>query len=275
MATSSASNPERRAKVLRILQLTDTHLYADPSGRLLGQDTRQTLELVLDLAYRTFRPIDLILLTGDLVHDESPEGYAYLKQRLTALDTGCCCLPGNHDSVLVMATTFDSGSANSDTTVRESAWNLVLLDSTIPGEDGGHLDREQLRRLQDSLAARPDDPALICLHHHPVPIGSAWMDTMALDNPEAFFGIIDRHPQVRAVLWGHIHQEFSTNRKGVRLLGSPSTCVQFLPGSTEFALDSRPPGFRWLELHGDGRVDTGVERILAYPDPLVLTTGGY
>jgi len=159
MVPSSASNPERKPEVLRILQLTDTHLYADPSGRLLGQNTRQTLDLVLDLAYHTFPPIDLILLTGDLVHDESSEGYRYLKQRLTALDTGCYCLPGNHDNASAMATTFDSGSINMDTAVRESAWNLVLLDSTIPGEDGGHLDKAQLRQLQDSLAARPDDPA--------------------------------------------------------------------------------------------------------------------
>ena len=69
-------------RTLRIVQFTDTHLYADGEGRLLGQNTRQTLELVLELAHENHRPFDLILLTGDLVHDESPEGYALSSGRL-------------------------------------------------------------------------------------------------------------------------------------------------------------------------------------------------
>jgi hypothetical protein len=40
-------------------------------------------------------------------------------------------------------------------------------------------------------------------------------------------------------------------------------------------LDTRTPGLRWLKLYGDGRIDTGVERIDSYPDPLVLTKSGY
>jgi 3',5'-cyclic-AMP phosphodiesterase len=275
MSARSADHLEDGSDALQVLQLTDTHLYADEEGRLLGQRTRQTLDLVLDLVPRALAPLDLVLLTGDLVHDESPEGYQYLKERMAALDAPCHCLPGNHDNSSIMADIFESGPAKMGTSVRQGRWSLILLDSTVPGKDGGHLDREQLGHLQDSLASRPDDPALVCLHHQPVPVGSNWMDTMALDNPDEFFGIIDRHPQVRAVLWGHVHQEFSSERKGVRLLGSPSTCVQFLPGSRDFTLDTRTPGLRWLKLYGDGRIDTGVERIASYPDPLVLTKSGY
>ncbi len=260
---------------LRVLQLTDTHLYADPQGRLLGQSTRRTLELVLDLATGTQGLIDLILLTGDLVHDESAEGYHYLRRRMADLGRPCYCLPGNHDLKPLMSSCFDSESVRMATAVQVGAWNLVLLDSTTPGEDGGHLDTGELARLQDALVQRPDDPALICLHHQPVPLGSHWIDTMALDNPDAFFDIIDRHPQVRGIIWGHVHQEFSSLRNGVRLMGSPSTCVQFKPGTEEFALDELTPGLRWLELHQDGRIDTRVARIAAYPDPLVLSTGGY
>jgi Icc protein len=260
---------------LSILQLTDTHLYSEPEGRLLGLNTRSTLDLVLELAARRLGPVDLILLTGDLVQDESPEGYQYLRQRLEALGTPCYCLPGNHDQSPVMAKVFGGSAVKTETTIRRGVWNLVCLDSTIPGEDGGHLDATQLSTLQDSLAARPEDPALVCLHHQPVPVGSVWMDTMALDNPEAFFEIIDRYPKVRGVLWGHVHQEFSVVRNGVHLMGSPSTCVQFLPGSREFAVDELTPGYRWLELHPDGRIDTGVERITAYPGPIDQGTEGY
>ena len=41
-------------------------------------------------------------------------------------------------------------------------------------------------------------------------------------------------------------------------MGENRTCAQFLPGSEDFALDTRPPGWRWLELHADGRIETQV-----------------
>jgi 3',5'-cyclic-AMP phosphodiesterase len=87
------------------------------------------------------------------------------------------------------------------------------------------------------------------------------MDSIGLRNPEALFAVLDRFPQVRAVLWGHVHQEYDQLRNGVRLLASPSTCIQFAPDSVEFKVDSTAPGYRWLRLHADGRLETGVSRV--------------
>jgi hypothetical protein len=72
--------------------------------------------------------------------------------------------------------------------------------------------------------------------------------------------VIDRHPTVRAVLWGHIHQVFDATRNGVRYLGSPSTCIQFRPGVDRMLLDAQLPGARWLLLGNDGGIQTGVSR---------------
>ncbi len=268
-------SPSPGSGVVRLLQLTDTHLYADPNGKLLGQNTRKTFELVLDLVFQRFWPVDRLLLTGDLVHDESREGYRYLKQRLSELETPCNCLPGNHDAFRVLVTMLNGSPISFAPSVRVGAWNLVFLDSTVPGADGGHLGRDQLEELEETLRNHRSTHTLVCLHHQPVPVGSAWLDTMALDNPKDFFAIVDRHPQVRGIIWGHIHQEYQSLRKDVLLLASPSTCVQFQPNSNGFALDPVTPGFRWLELHADGRIDTGIERIDAYPDPIDLSTGGY
>jgi Icc protein len=261
---------------VRLLQITDMHLFGDPNGELLGQSTRSTFELVLDLAQRTRWPVERILLTGDLVHDETPAGYRYLADRMAPLGTPYSCLPGNHDAPRLMEAVLGGGLLSSEPNVRCGQWNLVFLDSTIPGEDGGHLDERQLEILERALASDPERHALVCLHHQPVPVGSAWMDTMALDNPDAFFRVIDRHPQVRSVLWGHVHQEYTSRRRDVLLLATPSTCIQFLPGSETFAVDPRTPGFRWLDLQADGQIHTGVCRIPAYPRPLDLSnTGGY
>ncbi len=77
---------------------------------------------------------------------------------------------------------------------------------------------------------------------------------MALENPEAFFDVIDRHPQVRGILWGHIHQSFEAQRHGVQLIRTPSTCVQFKPRHGVFEADALGPGYRWLGLSPDGQI---------------------
>jgi Icc protein len=101
------------------------------------------------------------------------------------------------------------------------------------------------------------------------------MDAIGLEDGEAFFAVLDRHPQVRGALWGHIHQAFDGRRGKVRLMGSPSTSVQFLPCSQDLAMDSATPGLRWLELYPDGRLETGIARLAHYPDPIDLSQREY
>ena len=55
-----------------------------------------------------------------------------------------------------------------------------------------------------------------------------------------------------------MHQASDISRKGVRFVTTPSTCFQFLPAVDSFGVDTRPPGFRWLDLMADGTVNTEV-----------------
>ena len=87
------------------------------------------------------------------------------------------------------------------------------------------------------------------------------MAPIGLRNPEALFEVLERFPHVRGLLWGHVHQAFDQTVNGLRLLASPSTCIQFAPDSVDFGLDAVAPGYRWLRLHEDGQLETGVSRI--------------
>lgn len=259
----------------RLLQISDPHLFADPEGDLLGQRTRLTLEGVLNLAQANSGAADRVLLTGDLSQDASPAAYRYLADRCGRLGLPCHALPGNHDDPAEMARSLDASSIDMPHEVDCGPWRLILLDSTLAGREGGHLAAGSLRRLAATLAARPQAPTLVFLHHQPVPVGSPWLDGIGLNNPEDLFALLDHQPQVRGLVFGHIHQDFRAERNGVALLGAPSTCIQFRPGSQDFALDAATPGYRWLELHPDGRIDTGIERSADYPDPLDLSGAGY
>jgi Icc protein len=99
---------------------------------------------------------------------------------------------------------------------------------------------------------------LVAMHHHPLPMGSAWLDGVALRDADAFWDIIGEHENVRAVVCGHVHQQSERLHNGVLFVSTPSTCAQFLPKSEFFALDERPAAARWLELHPDGRIETEV-----------------
>jgi Icc protein len=260
---------------LRVLQITDTHLFQGPSGRLLGLDTQHSLDLVLGQACSRHWPADLVLATGDLVHDASTAGYERLRHQLGALGPPVYCVSGNHDESAQVTRLMDQGGVRTVPCAAHGGWAFALVDSTRPGDDGGHLSATALALLAECLERHRQRHLLVCLHHQPVPMDSPWLDTMMVDNAAELFRLIDAHPQVRGVLWGHVHQAYDGERRGVRLLACPSTCIQFLPRSQAFSLDPAPPGYRWLELHRDGRIDTGVERLAAYPEGLDLTARGY
>jgi Icc protein len=229
---------------------------------------------VIDLALSTQAP-DLVVASGDLAHDGSPQAYQHLHRCFSRLDAPVYCLPGNHDEAVALRANSECGRLYSSRSACIGGWLQLFLDSTVTGSDGGHLAETELDELDAALASHPGLPALVCLHHQPVNIGSRWLDSMAVDNPEAFFKIIDRHPQVRAVIWGHVHQTFEQQRNHVRLLSTPSTCIQFLPNSEKFAVDMIPPGYRWLELYPDGTFTTGVARLPMTPGGIDPGARGY
>jgi len=268
------NTPAAQSAPVRIVQITDTHLYADPDGRLLGLNTRHCLLAVIDLALQ-HGPPELVLASGDLAHDGTAQAYRQVRDCFARLDAPVFCLPGNHDEAGALREHLDQGPFHSVRSHRTGGWQLLFLDSSVAGSEGGHLASHELAALDAALCEQPDKPALICLHHQPVEVGSRWLDSMKVDNPQAFFAIVDRHPQVRAILWGHVHQEFAQRRNAVLLLATPSTCLQFQPGSERFAVQQIPPGYRWLDLYPDGTLQTGIRRLPQIPGSIDLSARGY
>lgn len=248
-------------KPLTLWQFTDTHLAADPAATLMDVNVLSSLREVVAFAQADRPRPDLVIATGDLVHDESSAGYRLLADTLRTLPAPVYCLPGNHDAPARMGEVLRSGPVRYEKEWVAGGWQVILLDSTEPGQAGGRLSADELGLLHDVLRRRQEHHALIALHHPPVAIGSPWMDAMGLANADELFEVIDAFPQVRGVVWGHIHQEFDDVRRGVRLLGTPSTCVQFAPRTQRCVIDPRPPGYRWICLHGDGRIDSAVRRV--------------
>ncbi|MCQ4346290.1 3',5'-cyclic-AMP phosphodiesterase [Pseudomonas stutzeri] len=255
-----SSHANRAGTALMLVQLTDSHLFAEADGHLLGMDTADSLARVVDLVVAEQPRVDLLLASGDLSQDGSLASY----QRFAALTAPIAAparwVSGNHDEPQVLEQAC-AGTERLQAVTDIGGWRLILLDSSVPGSVPGRLDDEQLRRLDAALETAGERHVLLCFHHHPVAVGCSWLDPIGLRNAEALFTVTDRYANLRCILWGHVHQEVDSRRNGVRLLASPSTCVQFAPGSEEFQVSSEAPGYRWLRLHADGSIDTGVSRV--------------
>lgn len=245
---------------VHLVQFTDTHLVGDPARRLRGMDTFASLQAVVDAAAADLRQADALLLTGDLVNDD-PAGYARLRGLLQPLGKPVLCLPGNHDDGPALATALSTPPFHTGGSHDLGGWRVVLLDSTLPQRTEGALSAAELARLEVALAGAGERPALVVLHHPPVPLGSRWLDEVGVTNAADLWAVIERHPQVRAVLFGHAHQAHDGTRGNVRVLGTPSTCFQFQPGVDDFRIDPAPAGWRCLELQPDGTLHTRLNRL--------------
>ncbi len=241
---------------MKILQITDPHLYGSATGALRGVVTDASLRLVIDEAYARVPDFAAVLVTGDLVQDD-PSGYLRFRSIFADSRKPVLCIPGNHDEPRIMRQSLSAAPFQFCGAYSAGGWQFVMLDSCDPGRVGGRLTGRELERLDRTLGASPEH-AMVCLHHHPIDMGSRWIDTIGLANCDEFWRVIDAHPQVRAVIWGHVHQEYEGSRGGVRLFATPSTGAQFLPKSDSFAVDVRPPAYRPFSLHPDGRLESEI-----------------
>lgn len=238
--------------------MSDCHLSLDPQTDYRGSSADRGLASMLP-ALRLWQP-DTLLLTGDVSEDGSAAAYGRASARLSTVGAPVLALPGNHDDPAVMRAFFPGGCWDGPLSVEARGWQLVLLDSNQPGQVSGRFSAAGLEALDHCLRAGRAAHVLLALHHQPVPVGSDWIDRYPLDEAAQFWAVVDRHPRVRCVVWGHVHQDFRQQRGEVLLLGAPSSAANSLPDRENFTLDLAGPACRWLDLLVDGTVETGLLR---------------
>jgi Icc protein len=250
---------------VRLVQVTDPHLFADPEGQLLGVNTAQSLQAVLNTFIATQYPAHLLLATGDISQDYSPESYQHFVHKIEMLDLPCHYLPGNHDDPRLMSLRMQGEKVFGQQRIIIGNWLILMLDSTVSGKPGGYMGEQQFALIDAAIKAEPNKHVLLVMHHNPILMQCAWLDQHCMMNGADFLQRTSRYPQVKGILWGHVHQQVDRTHLGphghIPLMATPSTCIQFKPFSSYFALDHLQPGYRLLELAGDGSIRTNVYRV--------------
>ncbi|HSD76835.1 MAG TPA: metallophosphoesterase [Solirubrobacteraceae bacterium] len=249
---------------LVLVQLTDPHVGAawgdgDPAARLAA-----AVEAV-----RALRPEpDAVVVSGDLADNAADGEYDLVRELLAPLGAPLHVLPGNHDDRAALRRHFALPGDDGEP-VQYAAdlgpLRLVALDTTRPGEDRGELDAERLAWLDAALAAVPDRPTLLAMHHPPLSTGIPAMDELALPPADrrALGDVIARHPQVRRIVGGHVHRPVAAELGGRAVLAVPSTYVQLELdlGSDGLEFGADPAGFA-VHVLADGELISHLQPVL-------------
>jgi 3',5'-cyclic-AMP phosphodiesterase len=260
-----------------IAQISDPHIVA--RGKLMRApiqgvapdadrfsrefDTARHLERAVAAVNALSPRPDFTVVTGDLVDHGTAEEYAHLRALLALLAAPVFVIPGNHDMREPLREVFRSERyLPADGTLHYAIdgypLRLVALDTLVEGKHHGSLDNEQLAWLDATLAAQPDRPTIVMMHHPPFATGITYMDGYSLENGTAFAAIIARHRQVERILCGHLHRAIDRRFAGTVAGTAPSTAhqirINLVPGA-RISFNFEPPGYQ-LHAWQDGGLVT-------------------
>lgn len=223
-----------------ILQLSDLHFGRDAVDPETGLNASLRLQTVLRACAPIMDEVDLLLLTGDLTDDASPEGLDGLVAQLEPLGLAVVAVPGNHDDPEQIAARFAHNAFL-------GPWLVQGLDTTLAGETHGRF----RPNIVDPSHETEHPYRLVALHHPPLtPTNNPLFQLDGAAEMLEWARAMSRPPYVAS---GHLHLAFTMRTAwGMQVLGCPSTFIGFDHSNDELRLFGSKTGARILELGRDG-----------------------
>lgn len=201
-----------------LIQLSDLHVRPRGLAAMRTCETNVLTERALR-AVRDFRPRpDALVITGDLVNNGRADEYDNLAEMLARLiDLPVYVIPGNHDhreTLRARLGHLPGVAADPEFVqyvVEDLPVRLVMLDTLIQGRTEGELCPRRMAWLDQTLAARPEAPTMLAMHHPSFACGIGHLDIIALKDPAGFAALVRRHPQVKRIICGHHHRPITTD----------------------------------------------------------------
>lgn len=240
-------------KPFLLAQVSDLHVRARGELSYRVVDTSAMLRACVEHLAKLKPQPDAVVITGDLTDGGLPDEYAELRELLAPLTMPLYLIPGNHDSHGALRAAFPDheylrqAPRFAHYAIEDHPLRIVAADTVIPGETGGELCEERLAWLDRTLAQAPVRPTVVIMHHPPFTTFIDHMDRHGLRNPRALEAVIRRHPQVEALLCGHVHRAIETRFAGTVARIAPSCAHQIALNTTPGArlhFVMEPPGYR-------------------------------
>jgi len=263
--------------MILIAQISDLHLVSEGKRCYGLVDTNELARRAVDAINRLNRRPDAVVVSGDIIDTAKAADYAVAQDILGELEMPFFPLSGNHDHSTGLKAAFSdhpfSASSVPDRLCYGAdvgAIRLVVLDSSVSRAPHGELSEAQLSFLEQELSASNGRPAVVAVHHPPIPTGNRSMDKFGLRRPSELAAVISRHSNVLRILCGHCHRGVLGSFAGTMVAIAPAASHQLelaLDGDDTFGFNLEPPAFflhRWTRAHGMTTQFAMVER---YPGP--------
>ncbi len=160
-----------------------------------------------------------VIVTGDMTHWGNADAYEAFAAGISGLTMPVHLMVGNHDDTGAFATAFLDTPRDPNGYVqqrfRAAGHQFLLLDTKIEGTHAGAYCEQRRAWLSEQLEAA-DGPVLLFMHHLPFRVGIPAMDTIMLQDAEAFFDTVAPHRQkIRHLFFGHCHRAIFGNWRGI------------------------------------------------------------
>lgn len=201
----------------KIIVMADLHIVPEAELSHSLETSARTREAIAFIN-ANHADADLLVIAGDLADRGDTASYSRLKDILKEIELPYVLTLGNHDDRPNFLTEFgnlaDAETGKLDRSLTVGACGVVVLDSSEPGVGSGRLSGGQLEWLSKRLAEHASRPVVVVLHHNICPLHNQ-NDRIILEQRDAFIDVLREHPDVRAVVSGHVHMTASGTYRGV------------------------------------------------------------
>lgn len=216
---------------VKFIHISDTHITT-PGHKLHNNDPREKLKVCIDEIKRVYTDIAFLIITGDVIHDNDPECFSFIKETLSELSIPWWIVLGNHDSKYALYTAIPDYPQDPNGfvqfTIETPAGPCIILDTVNEGQIVGGFCEKRLNWFSSQLEIL-SEPALLFLHHPPFMVGLPAVDPFSLsaESTEQFLNILKPHKEkIRHMFMGHLHRPVHGSWYGIPFSSVPSITHQ-------------------------------------------------
>ena len=243
---------------VRLIQITDCHLFSQPSTAFSHGNPYDKLKRSIKKIEESEEGVDAIFLTGDLSHDQSERSYHHLYTFFEPLNVDVFWIIGNHDHPEIASRVLKRAPFRSDDRVQFPGWDIIFLNAAPVDEAGNAvISEKEIERIQALLSRTNQSHVLVFCHYNLI---SDEVNAILpwVKNADMMLNVLAKASRVKIVSWGHVHQSASYQHLGMQCLSTPGTGIE-----SKRPNGVRPdvgPGYRSFTLYPSGRFQTKVHR---------------